>query len=88
MTPDIIGSIGVAMLLAAFGANLSGVLDREGLFYQSLNAVGAAIAAYASWLIVYMPFVVLEGVWALVSLVAIARTLHVKAKRRRHTISR
>jgi len=43
-------------LLGAFAANLSGILVREGLVYQSFNVAGAAVAASASWLIAYMPF--------------------------------
>jgi len=78
MTPDIIGLFGVALLLGAFAANLMGRLSNTGMPYQLVNFLGAAVAAYASWLISYMPFVILESVWALVSLVAIGKTLHTK----------
>lgn len=75
MTPaDIIGFIGVALLLLAFGLNLVGLLTRDGRFYLILNAVGAGVAGYASWMIDYMPFVLLEGIWLAVSLIALART--------------
>jgi hypothetical protein len=39
--------------------------------YPALNCIGAGLACYASWLIDYYPFVVLEGVWMLVSLFAL-----------------
>jgi hypothetical protein len=39
-----------------------------------MNAVGAAIAAYASWQIDFMPFVVLEGTWSVVAFLALLRT--------------
>ena len=39
--------------------------------YSALNVAGAGIACYASWLIAFWPFVVLEAVWALVGLVAL-----------------
>jgi hypothetical protein len=42
---------------------------------MGLNFVGASLACYSSYLISFMPFVVLEGVWALVALAAITRTL-------------
>ncbi len=71
--PDMIGFTGVAMLLLAFGLNLSGLLRQDGWVYALLNTVGAGVAAYASWLINYMPFVILEGVWCVVSLVALVR---------------
>ena len=59
------------MLLLAFALNVYGALDRRSLTYSAMNAVGAGLAAYASWLISYLPFLVLEGTWCLVSLVAI-----------------
>lgn len=70
---DIIGSIGVALLLAAFALNAFGRLDSDSRWYGALNVVGAALAAIASWLIGYLPFVVLEGTWCAVALVRLAR---------------
>jgi hypothetical protein len=67
----VVGSIGVALLLAAFFANLVGWLEASSRVYQGINALGAAIAAYASWGIGFVPFVVLEGVWCLVALVSL-----------------
>ena len=52
---ELIGSLGVAILLAAFFANLTGRLESTSRVYQSMNALGAAIAAYASWGIGFMP---------------------------------
>ncbi len=72
---DVIGAAGVALLLGAFAGNLLGVVRKESLLYPSANFVGASLATYASWLIAYMPFVVLEGVWACVSLVAVCRAM-------------
>jgi hypothetical protein len=73
----LIGSIGVALLLAAFLANLLGRLPSDSRLYSWLNFVGAALACYSSYLIGFMPFVVLEGVWALVALTALARGVFV-----------
>jgi hypothetical protein len=69
----LIGSIGVALLLAAFLANLFERLRSDSRLYSWINFVGAALACYSSYLIDFMPFVVLEGVWALVALAALAR---------------
>ncbi len=71
--PDAIGSIGVALLLVAFGFNLTGALDRHSRAYQGLNVVGAGLACAAAWLIGFLPFVVLEGTWAAVALGALLR---------------
>ena len=67
---DIIGSFGVTLLLIAFLLNLGSRISKDGLTYILLNLVGAGLAMLASWLIHYIPFVVLEGTWTLVSLVA------------------
>ena len=69
---DWIGSTGVALLLLAFALNLTGRLRHESLTYPSMNAAGAGLAAYAAWLIDYMPFVVLEGTWMVVSVMTVA----------------
>jgi len=68
---DYIGFIGVFILLVAFLLNLSGKISKENLSYILMNVVGAALACLASWLIHYIPFVILEGTWTLVSLFAL-----------------
>jgi hypothetical protein len=69
---DAIGSLGVALLLLAFFLNLTGRLAHGARAYQAMNAVGAGLACYASYRIGFAPFVVLEGTWTLVALVALA----------------
>jgi hypothetical protein len=71
----LIGFAGVALLLIAFLLNLFKLLRSDGQLYMGLNLVGAGLACYSSYLIMFMPFVVLEGVWAVVALAAIARAL-------------
>ena len=68
-----VGSIGVALLLGAFFANLAGWLGVGSRWYQGINALGAGISAYASYEIGFMPFVVLEGAWCGVALVSLLR---------------
>ena len=70
---DIFGTTGVALLLLAFFLNLSGFIRKENKGYILLNFTGAALACYASVLISFMPFIILEGTWALVALVALIR---------------
>lgn len=72
-TADALGSIGVALLLLAFGLNLLGSIERSSTGYQALNALGAGLAASASYLIGFVPFVVLEGIWCFVSVLALAQ---------------
>ena len=71
----VIGSIGVTLLLLAFLLNVLRLMSADGYPYAVLNFFGAALACYSSWLIAFMPFVVLEGVWALVAAFALVRKL-------------
>ena len=70
---DLLGFIGVAILLAAYLLNLSGKLAKDGLAYIIMNAIGGGLSCLASYLINYIPFVILEGTWMLVSLFALAK---------------
>ena len=69
----LIGSLGVTLLLLAFLLNLLRALRPEDYPYTVLNLVGASLACYSSYLIDFMPFVVLEGTWAAVAAVALLR---------------
>ena len=64
---DWIGFIGVTILLIAYFLNLTNKLSKESLGYLSLNFIGAGIACFASILLDYMPFIILEGSWTIVS---------------------
>ena len=72
---DYIGFAGVLMLLIAYLLNLAGKLLKDGLPYILMNIVGAGLACTASYLIHYIPFVVLEGTWTVVSLAALVNYL-------------
>jgi hypothetical protein len=72
-TSTLVGSLGVALLLIAFFLNLIKRLPQDSMGYIVLNVVGAGLACYASWLIGFLPFVVLEGTWSLVAAVALFR---------------
>lgn len=70
---DWVGFVGVFILLLAYLMNLAGKLSRDSLLYIVLNIIGAGLACLASWLIHYLPFVLLEGTWTVVSLAALIR---------------
>ncbi len=65
---DITGTIGVGLILLAYFCTTFGLLKNNSKLFYTLNIVGAGIACYASLLINYWPFVILEGTWFLVSL--------------------
>jgi hypothetical protein len=70
---DTIASLGVALILIAFVLNLAGALDRASRLYLLFNLLGALLACLSSILISFLPFVILEGVWALAALVGLLR---------------
>lgn len=74
---DIIGSIGVGMILIAYFLNTESLIDKNGKLYFVLNCIGAGLACYASLLINYWPFVILEGTWVLVSLNGLMKAMRV-----------
>lgn len=76
MTPnDIIGTIGVGIILIAYFLNNFSFIQRNGNVYFILNVIGASIACYASYLIDYIPFVVLEATWAIISLIGLLQNI-------------
>lgn len=68
---DWIGFTGVTILLLAFLLNLAKKISSNSLSYILMNMIGAGLACLASWLINYIPFVILEGSWTMVSLIAL-----------------
>jgi hypothetical protein len=70
---QVVGTVGVALLLIAFFMNLFGIVTAESRAYQAMNVVGAGISCYASYLIGFIPFVVLEAVWSAAALAAMMR---------------
>lgn len=69
---DWIGAIGVTILLVAYFLNLRNILAKDSMLYLLLNFLGAGIACLASVLLNYMPFIILEGCWTLVSAIGLA----------------
>lgn len=75
---DILGTIGVALILLAYFLNTARLLPQDGRVFYVMNMVGAALACYASYLIGYMPFVILEGTWTLVSIYGLMRAMKIR----------
>jgi hypothetical protein len=71
----ITGSVGVTLLLIAFLLNLFKIISTESKIYILLNIIGAGISCYASALIHYMPFVILEATWCLVAFIALVKNM-------------
>jgi hypothetical protein len=75
---NIIGTAGVAMILLAYFMNTIRMIPVNGKLFYVLNTIGAALACYASILIEFWPFVVLESAWTLVSIYGLIRSMGVK----------
>ena len=70
---DWIGFIGVFQILLAYILNVIGKLTNKDFTFILLNLAGAGMACLASILMAYLPFIILEGVWAIVSLIALLK---------------
>lgn len=68
---DWIGFVGVFQILLAFILNITGNINTKDLSFILLNLIGAGMACLASILMNYLPFIILEGVWTLASLISL-----------------
>lgn len=75
---DIIGTVGVALILLAYFLNTTKAITVNGKLFFVMNVIGAALACYASFLIDYWPFVILEGTWVLVSIYGLIRVMRIQ----------
>ena len=75
---DWIGFTGVTILLIAFLLNLLKKISANSLLYILMNMVGAGLACLASVMINYIPFIILEGAWTLVSLITLIQIIFSK----------
>lgn len=72
-TGEILGSLGVTILLVAFLMNLLKKWSQDSLPYILLNIIGAGFACASSIVIHFFPFIILEGTWMLVSVFALVK---------------
>ena len=70
-TVDWIGFIGVFQILLAYLLNVIGRVTSKDLLFILLNLTGAAMACLSSGLLNYIPFIILEGVWTLISAISL-----------------
>jgi len=71
---DYVGSFGVGLLLLAYLFTILKVLQTGSRIFIWMNVVGGSCACVASVMIHYVPFIVLEGAWAVVSIVTLTRS--------------
>lgn len=64
---DWLGFVGVFQILLAYFLNVIGKISNKSLLFILLNLIGAAMACLASILLKYIPFIILEAVWTIIS---------------------
>lgn len=74
-TSDIIATIGVVILLVGFFLNLNGKIASNSKFYIWSNIIGAGLNCYASYMISFYPFVILEAVWTGVAAISLFKNV-------------
>jgi len=78
---DVLGTLGMLLLLGAFLANATGRLSASGRLYHLLNALGAGTLAWYSVQLGVWVFAILESVWALAALWNLVRALARRAEK-------
>ncbi|MCK9618527.1 MAG: hypothetical protein M0R21_11920 [Lentimicrobiaceae bacterium] len=73
--PDLINSMGVFLILLAYFLLTFKWIPSGSAIYLLMNLIGSALACYGSFLIHSIPFFILEGTWAAVSLVGFIKLL-------------
>ncbi len=76
---QVVQIVGAVLILAAYAASQFGRLDPYSRSYLVLNLVGSAILAVLAWHEEQFGFLLLEGVWALVSAWSLAKVLRGQA---------
>ena len=72
---DIVSTVGVSLILLAFFLNAFKYVGNNSQLYFILNIIGGAFACYGSVLLNSLPFIILEGTWSVVALVALIKSL-------------
>lgn len=70
---QVVSFVGALMILVAYGGHQMGWMNSRSTPYNMLNAIGSGILGYIALHPFQIGFVVLEGVWTLISLYALAR---------------
>jgi hypothetical protein len=76
---QIISFIGALLILIAYAGHQMKMMDSEGPWYNILNFFGSSLLGYVAFFPFKIGFVILEIMWALISLWALFRRSPVKS---------
>jgi hypothetical protein len=77
---DLIGGIGVAILMVTFLLLQIGRIESNTLLYSLLNALGASLITISLLFDFNLSAFVMEVFWILISLIGVVRTLRMRAR--------
>jgi len=81
--PDILGTIGVALIVITYILLQTERLRSEQLAYSVLNGIGAVLILVSLWFDPNLPSVVVESFWLVISVYGVVRYLRRKDERQR-----
>ena len=84
MVLQIIGLLGAILILVPFAASQLGRVRIESVAYQVSNLVGSAMLTTVAVIEVQYGFILLEGVWAVMSLIGLQRVLAARPLGHKH----
>ena len=78
MLLQVISVLGALAILGAYAANLLGWFGPAELSYSVANLIGSGILTFIAFVDQQLGFILLEGVWALISLWGVIQVLRGK----------
>jgi hypothetical protein len=75
---DIIGTIGVGLVLLAYFLNTFKMVPENGRLFFALNVIGGALSCYAAVLLIFWPFIILEAIWTVVSVIGLLKVMSIQ----------
>ena len=73
-------ALGVSLILIGFLGSSFKIIAQQSLAYWLLNLVGGALASIGAVLLASVPFVVLDSVWTVASVIGLAKHLKCNAR--------
>jgi hypothetical protein len=75
MILQVVSFVAAMVILVAYVGHQTRRMDSNGVAYNVMNAVGSGVLTYVAFRPFQIGFVVLEGVWAIVSAYAVMRAI-------------